>query len=135
MKDENDDSLDSLGCDRLVGAGGSQVAIWRSVRKIYDALDTQMQGRFERYMELWCNETKLPDTMFNQNEGRSKGGVMLRAFKAFKVRLYGFDRKVVGVRTFVIVDIDPAKKQNKADPGILKRAKSRVDDLSEGKNR
>jgi hypothetical protein len=68
--------------------------------------------------------------MFNANEGRTpRHEVLLQAFKTFKVRLYGFSSAVGGRRTFVIVDADPAKKQDRADPKILKRAKRRVDDL------
>lgn len=81
-------------------------------------------------MKLWCEGRPLTPQMFNGSEGRTlRRKIMLKAFKAFKVRLYGFDGDVGGTRTFVIVDADPAKKQDKADPKILKRAKKRIDDL------
>lgn len=81
-------------------------------------------------MELWCKGMSLTPEMMNRNEGRSGGGIRLEAFKAFKVRLYGFEVKFKKIKTFIIVIIDTAKKQNKADKNILKSAKSRADDLS-----
>lgn len=131
MKDAaEDESLNQLECDLLAESGEARVVIRRKVRGDYDALSDQQRGRFQRIMEMWCEDKKLPPTMFNANEGRTKAhNLMLTAFKAFKVRLYGFARRVGGVSTYIIVDMDPAKKQDKADPGILKRAKGRVDEL------
>lgn len=84
-------------------------------------------------MRLWCEGRPLTPKMFNGNEGRtSRHNLMLMAFKTFKTRFYGFSASVGGKRTFVIVDTDPAKKQDKADPTILKRAKRRIDDLVDG---
>jgi hypothetical protein len=136
MNDDANESIDTLGCDLLVEAGGSQVCISRTMRGEFDALDDKKQGRFRRIMELWCNNQKLTPEMFNANEGRSpQNNLLLQAFKAFKVRLYGFVRPVQGVRTFVLIDADPAKKQDKADPGILKRAKGRADDIGRRKDK
>ena len=79
-------------------------------------------------MKRWCEGVGMTPEMFNANEGRTlKRNKMLQAFKAFKVRLYGISTSVGEHRTFIIFDADIAKKQNKADPNILKRAKSRVD--------
>ena len=134
MRDHADDSLESLECDLLANAGGSQVVIWRAVRGEFDALDDKNQGRFRRIMELWCSNQRLTPEMFNANEGRSQqDNLLLQAFKAFKVRLYGFVRPVQGTRTFIVIDVDPAKKQNRADPGILKRAKGRADEVGKRK--
>ena len=134
MNDDADESLDSLECDLLAEAKGSQVAIWRKSREEFDALDEKKQGRFQRIMELWCANQRLTPEMFNANEGRSpQDNLLLQAFKAFKVRLYGFVRPVQGARTFIIIDADPAKKQDRADPGILKRAKGRADEMGKRK--
>lgn len=136
MDDTTDESLESLECDALVEAGGAQVAIRRGMRGDFDALDDKKQGRFRRIMELWCVNQKLTPEMFNANEGRSpQGNLLLQAFKAFKVRLYGFARPVQGIRTFIVIDADPAKKQDRADPGILKRAKGRADEIGRGKSK
>lgn len=134
MRDDTDESLDSLECDLLAEAGGSRVVILRAVWKEFDALDDKNQGRFRRIMELWCVNERLTPEMFNANEGRSpKDNLLLQAFKAFKVRLYGFVRTVQGTRTFIVIDVDPAKKQDRADPGILKRAKGRADEVGKWK--
>ena len=81
-------------------------------------------------MQLWCEGQRLTPEMFNSNEGRTTMHKQLvGAFKTHKVRLYGFIKSIVGQKSFVISDIDSAKKQNKANPVVLKRAKQRVDDL------
>lgn len=130
MNSPKDDSLEHIECDVLAEHSGARVVIRRAIRKVYDALDSQKQASFAPKMKRWCDGDKMSPEMFNHNEGRSpKHNVMLQAFKAFKVRLYGFQFAVDDKKTFIIVDADTAKTQNKADPKILKRAKSRIDDM------
>jgi hypothetical protein len=133
MNKAKDDSVEQIECDVLAEYSGARVVIRRAIRKVWDALDDRAQARFSAVMKRWCDDaSQLTSEMFNGNEGRTpKHDEMLRAFKnnAAKARLYGFSRAVSGIKTFVIVDADTAKKQNKADPIILKRAKSRVDDF------
>lgn len=130
MADTPDESLEQIECDVLEERYGARVAIRRSMRSVYDAMADQKKGRLVTIMQGWCEGRRLTPQMFNGNEGRtSRHGMLLQAFKTFKVRLYGFSAGVGGRRTFVIVDADAAKKQDKADPKILKRAKQRVDDL------
>lgn len=131
MKPPKDDSLERIECDVLAEHSGARVVIRRVMRKIYDALDDRAKARLERAMLRWCEDPALlTNEMFNGNEGHTpRHKEMLKAFKAFKVRLYGFSAAVGERRTFLIVDADPTKKQNKADPVILKRAKSRIDDF------
>lgn len=127
---DGDDSLEQLECDLLEERGGTRVAILRAIRKLLDKLEDRKKARLQAIMRVWCEGGKLTPEMMNTNEGRTKKHkVMLQAFKTFKVRLYGFDATVGTKRTFVIVDGDPAKKQNKADKKILDRAKSRIDEL------
>lgn len=133
MKDATDTLLESLQCRVLARHGATIVAIWMHIEEAYDAIDDKAQGRFLRLMEQWC-EGRLPLTpkMLNTNEGRSRRHeTLLQAFKGFKVRLYGFVCTIKGSKFFIIVDIDPAKKQDKADPTILKRAKERVDNMED----
>lgn len=130
MPDASDESLESINCDLLTECFGARVAVERGIRKIFDALADQTKGRLQAVMNRWCEGGSLTPEMFNANEGRTpRHGILLQAFKTFKVRLYGFSSAVGGKRTFLIVDADPAKKQAKADPKILKRAKRRIDDL------
>lgn len=133
MSDAQDDSLAQLECELLVEKSGARVVIRKAIKKVYDGLDTSALGRLNRIMERWCDDpSKLTPEMFNGNEGRSsRHNVMLQAFKnvSAKIRLYGAAFTVGGRKTFVIVDADVAKKQNKADQKLLGRAKSRLDEL------
>lgn len=126
--------IKAIGCELLVREGRSQVVILASVASDYRDLDEAKRERLKRVMRLWCAGEALTKEMFNGNEGRAPiTNAQLKAMKTFKHRLYGFERDVGGLRTFVIVDYDPAKKRDAADPGILKRAKGRVDALGRGK--
>lgn len=133
MSVPDDDPLSKHGCKTLFESSESRVVIQRDLLAQYDGLEGKMQDRLLRVMKLWCNEMSMTKEMFNGNEGRSGNGTMLKAFKTFKHRLYGFERTLDQVRTFIIVDCDPAKKRDLADPNILKRAKGRVDAFVEGK--
>lgn len=135
MVANDDDGSESKHGRTLAHTAKGRVVLHECVQESYDALDEQCRGRFERIMELWCDDKPLTDKMINRNEGRTtRTNTMCQAFKAFKVRLYGHVGNKNGVKCFVISDFDGAKKQDKADKGILKRAKSRIDDLVEGKN-
>lgn len=133
MKAPKDDSLEEIGCDVLAEHSGARVVIKRAIRKVFDSLNERAQARLLAVMERWCaSPAQLTPDMFNGNEGRSsRHNAMLQAFKnnAAKIRLYGFSSTISNIRTFVIIDADDAKKQNKADPNILKRAKSRSDNF------
>lgn len=134
MKKADDDPVAALGCVQLVQERRSQVVILASVLPAYQAFDEVKRERLVRVMRLWCQEQALTKEMINVKEGRCpKTNTMLQTFKTFKHRLYGFVRDVGGLRTFVIVDYDPAKKRDAADQSILKRAKGRVDTLGRGK--
>ena len=128
MSDSGDD-LKAIKCTCVVHCDGARVAITDAVAAEFEALEQRQQDRFRRIMELWCQGKSLTPEMMNRNEGRSNNGLRIEAFKAFKVRLYGFEFKFNKIKTFFIVIIDAAKKQNKADKNILKGAKTRSDDL------
>lgn len=130
---DNDDELSKLGCSRLVATSKGQVAIVQQCEVEFEAIEERKRSRLLRIMELWCDGRPLTEEMFNANEGRaSRSNLMLQAFKGFKIRMYGFVRQVSSKKTFVIVDLDLAKKQNRADKELLKRAKSRVDEIGKG---
>lgn len=133
MSASNDDPAASYNASTLVSINDSRVWITTGVRKMFDQFDERSRERLIRVMEYWCMDKKLPTASMNRNEGRSKLNEMVMAFKAFQRRLYGFERTIDGIRTFVIVDCDPAKKQNKADPKILNRTKGRVDTFGKEK--
>ncbi len=109
------------------------VAIAASLQDDLAEIDERKMARLTRIMELWTEGQQLTAEQFNGNEGRAKRGdrnIMLQAFKTHKVRLFGIVMSLDSLRTFLIVDLDPAKKQNKADPKILKRAQNRALDLT-----
>jgi hypothetical protein len=126
--------LDSLNCAILAEAKGGRVVIDKDVQPQFDELEDKAKAQFLRVMDLWNQNQRLTSEQFNGNEGRAKRGslnVMLSAFKRFKIRLYGFAGAIGGLRTFVVVAVDPAKKQDRADPKVLKRARERALDLYE----
>ncbi|WP_397586696.1 hypothetical protein [Sphingobium fuliginis] len=129
MKGDDDDSHKALGCKCLaVGATtGHCVICTDKIAKEYEKLEDRVQARLERAMLRWCDGHALTPEMFNGNEGRSVGNLMLQVFKTHKVRLYGYETTLQGRRTFIIVERDLAKKQNKADQELLKRAKNNID--------
>lgn len=127
MNGKNDDPAAAYHCSTLADLDGSRVWITNAARRYYDGFDEAKRERLNRIMHHWCEERALTKKMFNGNEGRSTGGTMLKAFKSFKHRFYGFERQIGGTRTFVILDYDGAKKQDKGDPAVLKRAKGRLD--------
>lgn len=131
----DDEQLKKLGFTSLAETTRGRVVITEAVEPEFEALEEHVRGRLTRIMELWCDGRPLTETMFNGNEGRAKGSnILLMAFKGFKVRLYGFQQTLLKRKTFIVADIDSAKKQNKADQGILKRAKARVTEISKGLN-
>ena len=119
-------SHEALGCRELASSSARYVVVHEAAVADFDAIEERKQARLLRVMELWCEGQRLSEEQFNGNEGRAKHGnisVLLQAFKTHKIRLYGIDSNIRGYRTFIIVEIDGAKKQNKADPKVLKRAK------------
>lgn len=103
----------------------------REVTREFLALDSKKQARLLANAKLWADGHKPTEEQFNGNEGRCGGenDRMLVAVKVHKVRLYGFVRSFRGKRTLLLVDIDSSKKQNKANPRILKRAKATATEL------
>jgi hypothetical protein len=134
MVADRDDKRDSKFGRRLAHTAKGRVVLHKCVEAFFDALEERVRGRFVRIMELWCDDRPLTEKMINRNEGRApRTNTMCQAFKAFKVRLYGHVGTEEDQKCFVITDFDPAKKQDKADKVILKRAKGRIDNLVEGK--
>ncbi len=131
MVDVTDESLSETDCELLVERVGARVVIRRATKKVFDALDDRQKGRLKGIAGKWCESPGwLTKEMFNPNEGRtSRHKIMLQAIKIKAVRLYGFAWPLGNKKTFIIADADPVKKQKKADPVVLNRAKARVDDL------
>ena len=105
------------------------VALISKVSRIFVKLPPNARAALLRTMEIFANDgTKnLPITQFRPEDripiGDARGTrVLVCAFKAWQVRLYGgvvtIDRKP----TFIGSEIDDSKKQDKADRGCLVRA-------------
>lgn len=124
---------DSFNCDLMVSGCEGEVLIDKSVTKELLELDSIKQARLLSNAKLWADGRKPTREQANFSEGRCGGKFnrMLLAIKTHKVRLYGFIARINNKKTMVIVDIDPAKKQTKADKTVLKRAKNRVKEFDE----
>lgn len=131
---DSDDEAARFECETMAQKiQGDRVLLHEEAGKEFWALDDRQQARLLSIMELWADGRVLTDKQFNGNEGRTKGGInrMLQAFKVHKIRCYGFVCPLEGRKTFVIVDIDPAKKSDKGKSRILDRAKTRVVNFEE----
>jgi hypothetical protein len=77
---------------------------------------------------------RLSDKKFKKegNFSDGKGGkVAVWTFKGWQWRLYGAILKVTGRRCFVGVDVDPDKKQDRADRDKLKSSAKAIGELDE----
>jgi hypothetical protein len=115
------------------GADGD-VYMLVQVAKEFGRLETKARARLGRIMELFCTGDwqHIPKTQFNPNEGRYAVGstgkrVLIGAFKGWQVRLYGTVLEYAGKRSFIASAIDPAKKDDRADQKLLKRAAQRLE--------
>lgn len=122
-------ALNALGCCVVVSGRRARVAIHSGAEREFDGLDERKKVHLLRVMELWCEGQRLTPEQYNPSEKRARKGdvnVLVGAFKAFKNRLYGTVLDIDNQPTFVIVDVDPAKKQQRANKGILGRACGRA---------
>ncbi|HEV2594661.1 MAG TPA: hypothetical protein VGU01_05610 [Sphingomicrobium sp.] len=128
MDDEEKD-FRQFECRPICAEALARVIMRDEAFKAFVDLEERPRARLVRVMQLWSKGMALTPEQFNGNEGRCQRGSinrLLQAFKTHGIRIYGFTRRLVGKKTFVIVDVDPAKKQKRADQGILNRAKDRV---------
>lgn len=126
---DSEDSGGPFQCVTLVEIkGGNRVLLSKEAGKEFWALEKRQQARLLANMELWADGRRMSENQFNSSEGRTKGGIdrMLMAFKVWKVRCYGYVCPLEGRKTFVIIDVDPAKKTDKGKVRVLDRAKDRV---------
>ena len=104
-----------------------KIYMTREVFETYDKLEAKWRARCEKNMEFYGRHgpQNLSKDKFRSEDrfhtgGRSGKEIMIYAFKAYQVRLYG--GKIPNVNCFICTEIDPAKKQDKADEDKLKRA-------------
>ncbi|MBO9710468.1 MAG: hypothetical protein J7521_19880 [Caulobacter sp.] len=112
----------------VVEGDGRRVVMSGGLDKDYRKIATKDKASLRRWMENWCGDVEgaMPDTRMKAQERFSdvKGRtVLIIAFKSYQARLYGFIRRVAERDTFFVTAIDPDKKDDDADPKVLKRAK------------
>lgn len=124
MSDSSD--FDEIECDHVLTGKVARVVMAKPVTAEFLKVETKKQARLLANAKLWADGYRLTDEQFNGNEGRCGGANdrMLVAIKVHKVRLYGFIRRYREQRTLMLIDIDTDKKQNRANPRVLKRAKT-----------
>jgi hypothetical protein len=88
----------------------------------------------ERYFQEFCrsggenlnNQQFKKQGNFSDKRGRK---IAIWEFKAYQWRLYGAITEIDGLKTFVGVRVDPDKKQDRADRGILEAAAQDLGEL------
>ena len=108
-----------------------KIYMTHEVKETYDGLDAKWRARCEKIMEFYGRDGPGNLTKDNfRSEGRFHTGgksgkeILICAFKAYQVRVYG--GKIPNVDCFICTEIDPAKKKAKADQGKLKRAAEKL---------
>lgn len=103
-----------------------------------DEIAVKRKTHLGRYFRIFCDEKHhfrfLNDEKFKKeiNFTTSNGvAVAVWTFKAWQWRVYGAVFEVEGKRCFVGVEVDPNKKQNRADRAKLKSAAEAVAALSD----
>ena len=124
MSDSED--FDDIECDHVLTGRVARVLMTKAATEEFLTLDSNKQARLLSNAKLWADGYRPSEEQFKGNEGRCGGtnDRMLVAVKAFKIRLYGFIRRYRSMKTLLVVEVDPSKKQNRANPRILKRAKA-----------
>lgn len=105
-----------------------------------DEISIRRRTHLNRYFKEFCDNDdfhkRLNDKQFKREgkfkDGNGQGGyATIWTFKAWQWRLYGAILTVEGRRCFVGVRVDPNKKQDKADPKILRAAAELIGALHE----
>jgi len=106
-----------------------------------DEISVKRRIHLNRFFKEFCESDdyhrRLNDKQFKR-EGKFKDGngqfATIWTFKAWQWRLYGAILTVEKRRCFVGVRVDPNKKQDKADPKILRATAELIGALSEYEN-
>lgn len=122
--------LDALGRDledMVPKTGRRRVRLLRDVAKVFcsNAVEVRFRAKMERHFEWYADGVKLPPEAF-RSEGRYPTGqpgakdVQVFVSKAFQCRIYGVMRTVEAVDTFIGLEINPRKKQDKVSGAFLR---------------
>lgn len=113
---------------------GEALTEWKAVCRRKDDNSRRATQRIERYFLRFAEKgpTAFTEEMYKQvKRVKARGGnePMICEFKAYQFRLYGVVREYQGKRSFLGTACDPAKKNNKADQAILRRAADAADKI------
>ncbi|MBN9335789.1 hypothetical protein [Devosia sp.] len=111
---------------------GEALKEWKAVCKRSDQESRRAARRLDGFFPRFADKgtAGFTEEQFKSlGRFRAEGGNehLLYEFKSHQFRLYGVVRTYKGKRSFVGVACDPAKKTNKADPKVLKRAANAAD--------
>ena len=123
------DAFSEIECEHVLDGATGRVLMVGKIVDEFMALDTRKQAQLLSRAKLWADGVRLTREQFNGNEGRCGGAndrmlVAVKTNKALKTRLYGFVRHFRGRKTLLLVGMDTAKKQDRANPRILKKVKA-----------
>lgn len=104
-----------------------RVVVHGKLKKEQAKVDRQHYVVIIRWMKIWTTDVVggVPPEKFKFQARFTEKGfhpVAIWVFKAHQPRYYGFTRVVEGKETFFVTAIDPAKKQDDANPEVLARA-------------
>lgn len=112
--------------------GFRHVGLLRRVHADFERLEDRWLGRLRRHFQNFgSRDAVLPPEHFKA-EGRFPTGgaqshdVLIYAFKAFQVRLYGPVIPLSDVATFVGIELVTDKKTDKANQELLRRVARRL---------
>lgn len=127
MPEPVDPALEFESETLMQSVSGARVILWEPAAGEFHSLELRQKAQLLAYMELWADGRRMGEKQFNGSEGRVKStNRMLQAFKIHKIRGYGIVLPLKGKKTFALVDWDVAKKDNKAKPRVLERARDRA---------
>ena len=114
---------------------GDALSEWKAVCRKKDQESRRAVRRLEAYFSRFATlgMKAFPEEHFKSvDRVRAQGGTeyLIYEFKSHQFRLYGVVRQYNGKRCFIGLVCDPAKKNNKANPRILKRAANAADRIN-----
>lgn len=109
---------------------------YKEVQKGKDQRDVKRRTQLRRYLDQFGNNEphSLSDQHYKKEGNFSdgvKGKVAIWTFKPYQWRLYGAVLTVEGKKCFVGVEVDPEKKQDKADKDRLAAAALAIGKIKE----
>ncbi len=120
------ETANKFDCELLAEGKLREVWLCKKRIKLFGKADEKMTARALAIIARYCDVEKsaLKQTSYKTLRRYKRGdeSFQLKEFKADQLRLYGFEEIVNGDEIFVVVEIDPQKKQDRASPRKLESA-------------